>query len=221
MSAYPFLDEVIGMLKKKLQVMESFHCSSSSLDALNKHHHSSIFVLPEPFTPATEEFPSPKLKSFGMMTEAASGGGAGKRKRCYTDTGVLSLASEASPTLRNRRASLFDHVQRLRIPSFLKIKREEEEAEEKKKTGFFKRLLKQIKSKFQKKPTYNTQNREKNDSQASIASLKPHDVVELTYEQIISGQFGSLDISLDKVEVIQVKKLLCFLRFLLPIFRII
>jgi hypothetical protein len=196
-----YVDEVIGMLRKKLQVMESFHCSSSSLDALNKHQPSSIFVLPEAtcFSPDSvaeaSEFPSPKMKSFGLISETP-----GKRTRCYTDTNTISL--EPSPTLRMRRASLFDHVQRLRIPSFLKAKQEELPAlpTPPKKSGIFKRLLSRIKSKFSRRNNTSQALSGHMSSKASIASQIQEEHTELTYEQIISGQF---QLPLDKVEVKQ------------------
>ncbi len=191
------------MLKKKLQVMESFHCSSSSLDALNKHRTSSIFVLPEaPLMSTTEvpEFPSPKLRSFGLMSEA------GKRVRCHTDAGVLSLTSDApSPSERRRRASLFEHIQRIRMPSFLKTKE--------KKTGFFKKIFGKLKEKLTRKKTVLITSLP--DQTESIASQQKHDnsklqPVELTYEQIITGKFESLHISIDRIEV-------CFAKFSLLI----
>lgn len=56
-----FLDEIISTLKKKLEVMESFNCSSSSFDALNsfqKRRKSSVVVIAE-----NESIPSPTFKS--------------------------------------------------------------------------------------------------------------------------------------------------------------
>lgn len=203
--------------------MESFRCSSSSLDALNKYQRSSsIFVIPdEPSVP--NEFPSPKMRSMGLMLAMNEDTG-GKRTRCHTDTGIWPIAEAPAPSQRLRRPSLFEHFQRLRIPSFLKPKTEnainwhtDEKSQDttktlkKSKRGFFKSVLGKF-GLFLKKKGKSSGNHSQHsssslvDCSASILQGGSNDKtngspIELTYEQIISGQFGAVQIRLDKVEV--------------------
>ena len=56
---------MISALKQKLEIMESFHCSSSSFDALNsfqERRSSSVVVIAE-----NEQIPSPTFKSLKFL----------------------------------------------------------------------------------------------------------------------------------------------------------
>ena len=62
------LDEIISALKQKLEVMESFNCSSSSFDILNSfrdRRNSSVVVICE-----EEQIPSPTFKSLRQEISA-------------------------------------------------------------------------------------------------------------------------------------------------------
>ena len=82
---------MITALKQKLEIMESFHCSSSSFDALNsfqQRRSSSVVVIAE-----NESILSPTFKSLKQI-ESKRGSKIFQRKRNLTAESSLSFSQQ-------------------------------------------------------------------------------------------------------------------------------
>lgn len=109
-----YVDEMITALKQKLEVMESFHCSSSSFDALNsfqQRRSSSVVVIAE-----NESILSPTFKSLKKL-ESKRGSQVFQRKRNLTAESSLSLSGQpltmqesASSLPTSRSASILPSI---------------------------------------------------------------------------------------------------------------
>lgn len=82
---------MISNLKKKLEIMESFNCSSSSFDALNsfqKRRNSSVVVIAE-----DEPIPSPTFKTLKQLNSSLKSSKRGskifQRQRNHTTESSL------------------------------------------------------------------------------------------------------------------------------------
>lgn len=190
------------MLKMKLQVMESFHCSSSSLDALNSFTKkpSNIFLLAEG-EPASsvknDQFPSPKFKALEVTTDGYH------RKRHHTDTGIFPLSPSspnetfhANQPATARRKSLFESFSRLRVPSFIA----KEAAKKHQKPGLFGKLVNKLKTHFKRQQPPSA---EATLITKSSSSTTPNeDCIQFSYEQIIAGKIPIAQVSIEHIEVI-------------------
>lgn len=193
----------------KLQVMESFHCSSSSLDALNSFNKKpiNIFLLAEGEAVKNDQFPSPKLKALEVTGEGYH------RKRHHTDTGTLSLSPEADTLQLNqsstatRRKSLFTSLSRLRVPSFIANNKKQQ------KPGIFSRLMNKFRSHFKRSETKRQQPVDALSIKKSSSSTTAEEPLQLSYEQIISGQIPLGQVSLEHIEVNKQSIIKSFLTF--------
>ena len=113
---------MISTLKQKLEIMESFHCSSSSFDALNSfqdRRSSSVVVIAE-----DEQIPSPTFKSmrrfdFSLKSSKRDSKIYHRERSHTTESSIyctqLPLQSPGSELFRmNRSASI--------LPSFKQSK---------------------------------------------------------------------------------------------------
>lgn len=113
------LDEMISALKQKLEIMESFHCSSSSFDALNSfqdRRSSSVVVIAE-----DSQIPSPTFKSLRRfdfsLKSSKRDSKVGHRERSHTAEStiycsLIPLQSPNSDTFvrANRSASILPSI---------------------------------------------------------------------------------------------------------------
>lgn len=86
------IDEIILALKQKLEVMESFHCSSSSFDALNSfkdRRNSSIVLIAE-----EEQILSPTFKPVKQENSAKDKNIDRKKIQNLFDESVLGLTDD-------------------------------------------------------------------------------------------------------------------------------
>lgn len=93
---------MISALKQKLEIMESFHCSSSSFDALNsfqQRRSSSVVVIGE-----NESIPSPTFKSLKQI-ENTKGGSKIFQQRKRNPTAESSLSFSQQPLIMGESAA--------------------------------------------------------------------------------------------------------------------
>ncbi len=95
---------MIYALKQKLEIMESFHCSSSSFDALNSfqpRRNSGVLLIAE-----NEPIQSPTFKSL-QKVESKRGSRIFDRKRSLTTDSSFSFSQQLLPISdHNRNKSL-------------------------------------------------------------------------------------------------------------------
>jgi hypothetical protein len=219
-------DEMISALKQKLEIMESFDCSSSSFDALNSfqvRRSSSVVVIAE-----DDQIPSPTFKSLKRLDFSLKSSKRDSktyhRERSYTEESALYCSQiplqspDSDPFVRaNRSASILPSIKhsksKLREPSPLifvlvftipfsarkDTNNPEVKSDGKRKLSFFKNLFtrKQIMTQSEQ-------------SSESICSIEKSDFESIddfcptfSYEEIISGKVPLHELDIEKIEVSQ------------------
>lgn len=186
------IDEMISALKQKLEIMESFHCSSSSFDALNSfqgRRNSSVVVIAE-----NDSIPSPTFKSFRNLESSTK-----TSKRGSNIFQKMNKLKSIDQSLNCSNYSLDLQKQRGAIPSTFSVESPLSIDKGSKIHKFFSFITKifRIKGFDRKKLASITR---------SAASFSSECIVHMnssySYEKIISGQIPLESINMEKVEVI-------------------
>lgn len=214
---------MINSLKQKLEIMESFHCSSSSFDALNSfqdRRSSSVVVIAE-----DDQIPSPTFKSLKKfdfsLKSSKRNSKIGDRERSNTSVSALSCSqislqySNSDPCFRaNRSTSILPSIKHSKLKKaflnnfdFLVFSmpfsarkdsdHDDSKINGKRKQSFFKNIFTRKQNIKKLEQSHESIGPFENSFFESIDEFCP----TFSYEEIISGQVPLHELDIESIEV--------------------